>query len=141
MSGKNKQTVRMTLTALVILIQVLLTGLVLYLQKLSTSSAGVNHSLRFRRTYLLYHYFKPPYLMILSVLLVILIVFLCWQWKNKPTKRKNNSARLLSLFWSFLLLALIYIPYFHQILTYPFLIILGLVNAALSLILLAFHSR
>lgn len=52
------------------LIQIALLGAVCILQTLTTKKAGVNHHLRFTRTYWMHNYLTPQNTLIFSIILV-----------------------------------------------------------------------
>lgn len=127
--------------ALTGLVQIALLAVVYVLQVLTTKKAGVNHHLRFTRTYWMHNYLTPQNLLILSIVLVLLavLVLVIYLRRRKNLRPAAKAALLLVLIWIAALLLSLHLEAVQALLSYPYLLLaegIGLllsgVNAAVA---------
>lgn len=107
-----------------------------YLERLSNQKAGVNHHLRFRKTFINRNYLTDTnvtIIVIMAVAILLLILFLYF----KPYRRYKRLDTLIILapaFWSIILITALVTDFINGLNAYPYFIMgLGL-NLLLSLI-------
>lgn len=120
---------------LVIIIQFVLIAIDFWLEDLTDSSIGVNHSLRFRKTNILHNYFTDSVLMILTLLVAVLVIIFIIKLIKNRRGLGTDISNVLIIFWGIMTLIFTNLPYFKETLIYPFLIIVGLVNIGLSVLM------
>lgn len=127
--------------ALTGLVQIALLVVVYVLQVLTTKKAGVNHHLRFTRTYWMHNYLTPQNLLILSIVLALLavLVLVIYLRRRKNPRPAAKAALLLVLIWIAALLLSLHLEAVQALLSYPYLLLaegIGLllsgVNAAVA---------
>ena len=127
--------------ALTGLVQIALLAVVYVLQVLTTKKAGVNHHLRFTRTYWMHNYLTPQNLLILSIVLALLavLVLVIYLRRRKNLRPAAKAALLLVLIWIAALLLSLRLEAVQALLSYPYLLLaegIGLllsgVNAAVA---------
>lgn len=123
------------------LVQIALLVVVYVLQVLTTKKAGVNHHLRFTRTYWMHNYLTPQNLLILSIVLVVLavLVMALYLRRRRNLRPAAKAAVLLPLVWIAALLLSLHLEPVQALLSYPYLLLaegIGLllsgVNAAVA---------
>lgn len=96
------------------------------LEQLTYKKAGVNHHLRFKKTYIMRHYLTQEILWILGGAIVLITMILLWKLWVKHAHKKTLG--IFPLVWTIAILALIVMPQLLALRAYPY-IILGIVIA------------
>ena len=127
---------------LLYLIQIVLLGVVYVLQMLTTKKAGVNHHLRFTRTYWMHNYLTEQNILILSVVLaviaVVLLVIFFRHTKQWPLGPK--AVLLIALLWVIVLLLSLHLEAIQALLVYPFLLLaegIGLLLSCCNIVIIS----
>ena len=120
--------------ALTGLVQIALLVVVYVLQVLTTKKAGVNHHLRFTRTYWMHNYLTPQNLLILSIVLVLLavLVLVIYLRRRKNLRPAAKAALLLVLIWIAALLLSLHLEAVQALLSYPYLLLAEGIGLLLS---------
>lgn len=120
--------------ALTGLVQIALLAVVYVLQVLTTKKAGVNHHLRFTRTYWMHNYLTPQNLLILSIVLVLLavLVLVIYLRRRKNLRPAAKAALLLVLIWIAALLLSLHLEAVQALLSYPYLLLAEGIGLLLS---------
>lgn len=107
------------------LIQIALLGAVYILQTLTTKKAGVNHHLRFTRTYWMHNYLTPQNTLIFSIILVLIavVIFVALFRLWNKTGIYSKIAFILSLLWIATLLLSLHLEIVSALLVYPYLLL------------------
>lgn len=121
---------------IIFIIQLFIYAGVFYLEKLTHSSAGVNHHLYYQKTQYMNGIFKDMNLMILSVFILIIIVLLIIQI-IKIKKGKNKYlliSSIIALLWSVNLEIIFFSKTAKEALNYPYLLMALIIIVFLSII-------
>lgn len=112
------------------LIQIALLGAVYILQTLTTKKAGINHHLRFTRTYWMHNYLTPQNTLIFSIILVLIaaVIFVALFRLWNKTGIYSKIAFILSLLLS------LHLEIVSALLVYPYLLLAETIALLLSCI-------
>lgn len=118
------------------LIQIALLGAVYILQTLTTKKSGVNHHLRFTRTYWMHNYLTPQNTLIFSIILVLIaaVIFVALFRLWNKTGIYSKIAFILSLLWIAALLLSLHLEIVSALLVYPYLLLAETIALLLSCI-------
>ncbi len=129
------------------IVEILIYGVVVFLERLASSRPGVNHHLRYKKTFLMHNYLTEQNMKIVLLLaVVLLLVYIIYVSKRRKTTVFSLWEKLLGFLGigsGIVLIASIQVGVHSSMMTYPYLImILAAVEIVNIVILLAaFESK
>lgn len=124
------------------IVEILIYGAVVFVERLASSRPGVNHHLRYKKTFLMHNYLTEHNLkIILFLAVVLLLVYIIYALRKRRSTKFSSPEKLLGFLGivsGIALIASIQVDLHSSMMTYPYLIMIleavELVNIVILLI-------